>query len=100
MRLVKLIFALPLLLALSQPAAAQGLSKAQEQAVDKLISDYFIRNPDKLEQALSAYQNYMQEQERLRFEQTLKDSASFLFSAKTQSAPPKWRWLSMTSCNS
>ncbi|MGC6534564.1 MAG: DsbA family protein [Parvibaculales bacterium] len=82
MRLVKLIFALPLLVALSQPAAAQGLSKAQEQAVDKLISDYFIRNPDKLEQALSAYQNYMQEQERLRFEQTLKDSAKDLYRNK------------------
>lgn len=83
MRLLKLIFALPLMCCLAlMPASAAPLSDAQEKAVDALIADYFIRNPDKLDAALTAYQDYMQEQEKLRFQKTIQENSTSLYRNK------------------
>ena len=83
MRLLKLISALPLICALAlTPASAAPLSAAQEKAVDSLIADYFIRNPDKLNEALTAYQDYMRDQEQQRFKNTIKENATSLYRNK------------------
>ena len=79
MRLISLVFALFILL---QPAHAAPLSAAQEQAVEQLIADYFIRNPDKMRDALSAYQAHMQREEERLFEKTMRDNAPALYRNK------------------
>lgn len=79
MRLITLLCLLPLLVA---PLSAAPLDASQEKAVEKLISDYFIRNPEKLEQALDAYRAHMQLREEQLFEQTLSENAPALYNNK------------------
>lgn len=79
MRLIKLLCLLPFLIT---PLSAAPLDAAQEEAVEKLIADYFIRNPEKMEQALDAYRAHMQLREEQLFEQTLSDNAPALYNNK------------------
>ena len=53
------------------PAAAQSLSPDQEKAVEQMIGDYFIKNPQKMEAVLDNLQLYMAAQEELAFQRAL-----------------------------
>ncbi len=59
------------------PATAQDA--AQEKIIEDVISDYFIRNPEKLGEALNNLQAYYQQQERMKAEKALSDNADELF---------------------
>lgn len=70
MRLLIALFAAAGLFA-AVPAAAQSLSPDQEKAVEKMIGDYFIKNPQKMEAVLDNLQLYMAAQEELAFQRAL-----------------------------
>ena len=76
MRLMRIILGFALLMT---PAVAAPLSAEQEKAVEQLIADYFIRNPDKMRDALSAYQAHMQAEEERLFAETMRDRAPALY---------------------
>lgn len=61
------------------PAQAAPFSAAQEKAIEKMIADYFIANPEKLGGALDNMQTHYQELEKLRLAQTIEDSADALY---------------------
>ena len=61
------------------PAHAADLSQAEQQAIDKQISDYFIRNPEMLEKALDNLQVYMEARQLRERERALTDNADKLY---------------------
>lgn len=54
-----------------QPAAAQGLSDAQKQAVEQLIRDYIMKNPEVMIESLQAYQAGQQDAQQAKAEQAV-----------------------------
>lgn len=54
-----------------QPAAAQGLSDAQKQAVEQLIRDYIMKNPEVMIESLQAYQASQQDVQQAKAQQAV-----------------------------
>ena len=67
-----------LVAASAQAAQAAPFSPEQERAIEKLIADYFIANPEKLGDALDSMQAHYQAQEKQRLAQTMEESADAL----------------------
>tara|TARA_B110000971_G_scaffold217054_1_gene253165 strand:- start:672 stop:1412 length:741 start_codon:yes stop_codon:yes gene_type:complete len=66
-------------LVIAAPLQAAPFSAEQEKAIEKLIADYFVANPEKLGDALDSMQAHYQEKEQQRMAQTLEDSADALY---------------------
>jgi len=66
-------------LALPAPLQAAPFSAEQEKAIEKLIADYFVANPEKLGDALDNMQAHYRDIEAQRMAQTLKDNAKALY---------------------
>jgi len=72
-----------LIFLMAGPASAQSLSKDQQEAIDKQIESYFIRNPEKLEKALDNLQVYMEARQVRQREQALRSNADNLYRNKS-----------------
>ncbi len=68
------------------PVSAQQLSKQQQEAIDKQIENYFIRNPEKLEMALDNLQAYMEARQVREQERALTENADKLYFNKADYA--------------
>ena len=68
--------------AMAFPAAAADLSQSEQEAIDRQISDYFIRNPEKLEKALDNLQVFMEARQIREREETLRSNATKLYRNK------------------
>ncbi len=66
-------------LVFAAPLQAAPFSAEQEKAIEKLIADYFVANPEKLGDALDNMQAHYQEKEQQRMAQTLEDNADALY---------------------
>lgn len=75
----KLLIASLISLTAYLPAQAQELNKQQQEAVDKQIESYFIRNPEKLELALDNLQVFMEARQLRERERALNDNADNLY---------------------
>lgn len=79
----KIIFAFLLVFGTATVSGtAAELNKADQQAIDKQISDYFIRNPEMLEKALDNLQVYMEARQLRERERALADNADKLYRNK------------------
>ena len=58
-------------LALTAPLQAAPFTAEQEKAIEKLIADYFVANPEKLGDALDNMQAHYRDIEAQRMAQTL-----------------------------
>lgn len=72
-----LVLAVPVAAAL-QPAVAQGLSDAQKQAVEQLIRDYIMKNPEVMIESLQAYQAGQQDAQQAKAQQAVADNRTVL----------------------
>ena len=68
------------------PASAQQLTKQQQEAIDKQIESYFIRNPEKLEMALDNLQVYMEARQVREQQRALTANADKLYFNKADYA--------------
>lgn len=67
---------------ITAPANAADLTAQQQQAIDKQIESYFIRNPEKLEMALDNLQVFMEARQLRQRESALRDGADQLYRNK------------------
>lgn len=64
------------------PAAAQALSDAQEKAIEQLIADYFIKNPEKMADVLNNLTQYYEAKEKKEFADMLSKRSDEIFYSK------------------